>query len=152
MKTKIKSAGQSLVEFALILPLFMVLIMALFDIGRAVLYYAALNTAAREGTRFAIVQPANEYDTSEIYPLNCNIATSTANTKICDEITDKLFGISELSGSTILIDHFDNSNGDPLIWVGIELAYNPITPGLDLIGAFNLNVESQMLVTPIARE
>ena len=48
--------GQSLIEFVLLLPLLFLLVMGLFDIGRAVFYYATLNTAVREGTRFAIVQ------------------------------------------------------------------------------------------------
>jgi Flp pilus assembly protein TadG len=47
--------GQSLVEFALIIPLFLLLVMAVFDIGRFVIAQSALTNAAREGTRLAIV-------------------------------------------------------------------------------------------------
>ena len=153
MKTAKKVSGQSLVEFALLFPLLIFLVMGLFDIGRAVLYYAILNTAAREGTRFAIVQPAADYDTTEDYTngLNCDVATSTANTRICDEVKSKFFNIGDLSRSTITINHLDNSKGDPVISIGIELAYQPITPGLGLIGDFPMNVDSQMLLTPLAR-
>ena len=47
--------GQSMVEFALILPLFVLLLVGVFDFGRAVYAYNTINNAAREGGRFAIV-------------------------------------------------------------------------------------------------
>ncbi len=50
-----REGGQSLVEFALILPIFMVLVLGLFDGARAVWNYNTLAEAAREGSRYAIV-------------------------------------------------------------------------------------------------
>jgi Flp pilus assembly protein TadG len=47
--------GQSLVEFALILPIALILLLAVFDVGRAVFMYNGLTNAAREGARLAIV-------------------------------------------------------------------------------------------------
>jgi TadE-like protein len=47
--------GQSLVEFALVFPLAIILLMAVFDVGRAVFAYNGLTNAAREGARLAIV-------------------------------------------------------------------------------------------------
>lgn len=49
------SRGQALVEFALVIPLFLLLLLALFDLGRAVFAYNTLTNAAREGVRLAIV-------------------------------------------------------------------------------------------------
>lgn len=49
------SGGQGLVEFALVLPIIVLLIFAVFDAGRAVLLYTSLTNAAREGARLAIV-------------------------------------------------------------------------------------------------
>lgn len=48
-------SGQSLVEFALVLPLFLLIITGIFDVGRAVWQENTLAYAAREGTRYAIV-------------------------------------------------------------------------------------------------
>ena len=50
-----KTRGQGLVEFALVLPLFLVLIMAIVDLGSAVFAYNSITNAAREGARLAIV-------------------------------------------------------------------------------------------------
>ena len=49
------SDGQSLVEFALVLPLFLLLFFAIVDMGRAVFVYNSVTNAAREGARLAIV-------------------------------------------------------------------------------------------------
>lgn len=50
-----KRLGQALVEFALVIPIFLLLLIALFDLGRAVFAYNTLTNAAREGARLAIV-------------------------------------------------------------------------------------------------
>lgn len=47
--------GQSLVEFALVLPVLLLLFMGILDFGRAVFAYNSLSNAAREGARVAIV-------------------------------------------------------------------------------------------------
>lgn len=47
--------GQSLVEFALILPVFLLIVTGVFDVARAVWQENTLAYAAREGTRYAIV-------------------------------------------------------------------------------------------------
>ncbi len=54
--------GQSLVEFALILPIFILLLVGLFDFGRAIYGYNTISNAAREAARVAIVNQT----TSEI--------------------------------------------------------------------------------------
>jgi len=47
--------GQALVEFALIIPLVLLLMMSVFDFGRAIYALNAVGNAAREGVRTAIV-------------------------------------------------------------------------------------------------
>jgi TadE-like protein len=53
-----RSQGQGLIEFALVIPIFLLLMVSLFDLGRAVFAYNTLTNAAREGARMAIV---NQY-------------------------------------------------------------------------------------------
>jgi hypothetical protein len=47
--------GQSLVEFAVILPIFILVLMGIFDMGRAVYAYNTISNAAREAVRVGIV-------------------------------------------------------------------------------------------------
>lgn len=51
------SFGQSMVEFALILPIFVLFIIGIFDLGRAFFAYIAIANAAREGTRVFTFSP-----------------------------------------------------------------------------------------------
>jgi Flp pilus assembly protein TadG len=50
-----KPRGQALVEFALVIPIFILLMVALFDFGRVIWVNDTLATAAREAARYAIV-------------------------------------------------------------------------------------------------
>ncbi len=61
MRNRRGSRGQSVVEFALVLPIFLMLTVGVIDLGRGVYYYNTLANVAREGARFGIVlsDPAN---------------------------------------------------------------------------------------------
>ena len=47
--------GQALAEFALVLPVFLLMAMAIIDVGRGIYIYGVMSNAAREGARYAIV-------------------------------------------------------------------------------------------------
>jgi Flp pilus assembly protein TadG len=54
------SRGQGLVEFALVLPVLVLILFALLDAGRGVLAYAELANASRVGARVAIINQSND--------------------------------------------------------------------------------------------
>jgi hypothetical protein len=54
-RTRHAASGQGLAEFALVIPIFLVVLLAVFDLGRVVWANNVLNNAAREAARFAIV-------------------------------------------------------------------------------------------------
>jgi hypothetical protein len=54
-RTRTKSRGQAIVEFALVAPLFFLALFAIIEFGWYVYQVQTLNDAAREGTRYAIV-------------------------------------------------------------------------------------------------
>ena len=63
-----RTAGQAMVEFALVAPIFFLLLFSIIDFGRAVYYIQALNNAAREGARYAIVHGGNSLSPSGPMP------------------------------------------------------------------------------------
>ncbi|MGE3075445.1 MAG: TadE/TadG family type IV pilus assembly protein [Dehalococcoidia bacterium] len=76
-------AGQALVEFTMILPIFLLLLFALVDFGRGFYTWLLVTNAAREGARVAAVQkPQSEvyariYDSfCDSYPTNCTLDPS----------------------------------------------------------------------------
>lgn len=65
MRTRLADTrGQSLVEFAVVVPVFLMIVLGLFDGARAVWHYNTLAQATREGTRYAIVH--SEATTTQI--------------------------------------------------------------------------------------
>ena len=55
MTRRVSSRGQSLVETALVLPILLILLMGIFDFGRAIFAFNAVSNSAREAVRVAIV-------------------------------------------------------------------------------------------------
>ena len=53
------SRGQELVEYAIVFPVLMLLVLGIIEFGRIIYSYNAISNAAREGARFAVV-PANQ--------------------------------------------------------------------------------------------
>jgi hypothetical protein len=64
------AAGQALVEFSLVLPFFLLLLIGIFDFGRIVWARNALENAAREAARYAIVHGGTELTKCPIGPLD----------------------------------------------------------------------------------
>jgi Flp pilus assembly protein TadG len=82
--------GQSLVEFALILPLMLLVITGLFDVARAVWQQNTLAYAAREGTRYAIVHGASGSPAADPAAPSCG--TPQADPVICTQIPQVVRG------------------------------------------------------------
>jgi len=64
-----RHGGQSMVEFAVLAPVFFMLLLGTIDLGRAVYIYNSISDAAREGTRAAI-----PFDTP--LPTNANVVAA----------------------------------------------------------------------------
>ncbi len=132
MKSRRKSTGQSLVEFALTLPLVLLLVFTFLDLGRAVYYKSVLNNAVREGARYASVR---KEVTSE-------------------EVVDYMDSYSVAEQFSYPNPAF-TYDGD-YVTVSASYEFSPITPFLaQLLGEGNtlmLTAESTMLLAPIARQ
>lgn len=58
--------GQAMVEFALILPIFLLILCGILDFGWLFYNQLSLNNACREGARYAVVNTADGADTQAI--------------------------------------------------------------------------------------
>jgi Flp pilus assembly protein TadG len=56
------SRGQTLVEFALVAPMFFLVLFSIVEGARFIFYYEMLNNATRDGARYAIVHGENSFD------------------------------------------------------------------------------------------
>lgn len=60
MSPKQSDRGQSLLEFAIILPVLLIILAGVLDIGRLYFSYVAVTDAASEGVAYAATHPTNE--------------------------------------------------------------------------------------------
>ena len=74
------SRGQSMVEFALVLPILVLLLAGFFDLGRVVLGNDALSHAAREAARYAVVHGGSPYNLCPVGPPAADTVIPVAST------------------------------------------------------------------------
>ena len=56
--------GQDLIEYALVLPLFLLLVFGIIEFGLVIMSYNTIANAAREGARAGILPPSDDCDTA----------------------------------------------------------------------------------------
>lgn len=115
-----RTRGQSLVEFALVLPLFLVFVAACLDLGRVFYANISLNNAAREGAMAAAQQP-----------------TSFVANGACDPVTNMVTCRVQLESKDSMIEVADSDVG-----VACSVAGCPELPGsfvtVEVRGSFRL--------------
>ncbi len=79
-----KRNGQSLVEFALVLPIFLILVITAMEVGLAVYTYIAVYTASREASRYAAA--SGSLASGTLYYQDCDGIRAKA-TKILPGVT-----------------------------------------------------------------
>lgn len=80
--------GQAMVEFALILPIFLLILCGIIDFGWLFYNQLSLNNACREGARYAVVNTAEDASTQAIINHIENSTTTVfANDGVDIEIT-----------------------------------------------------------------
>lgn len=102
-----RPAGQAMVEFALIAPIFFLLLFGIIEGGRFILYYETLNNATREGARYAIVHgyntscaaggPSGEMEPPRPAP-SCH---DPSGANVVQRVKNSAFG---MLGSSVIVD------------------------------------------------
>jgi hypothetical protein len=136
MKNMAVRKGQALVEFALVIVLLIFILSGLFDLGRAMMDYAILNTAVREGTRYAVTRGVND---SGIIPT-------------IEGYYFKSIGLAANVSLPVITSGGTSSN--PTVIIRISYNFEPFTPGLKLLfsdGIIPIDVQSEMLLAPNAK-
>jgi Flp pilus assembly protein TadG len=98
MKCLRNEKGQSLVEFSIILPLLLLLLMGIFEFGLMLNSYLTIHNSAREGARLGIVAGSD----SEINELITNISPTLDTENIIVNITPSEG--SRESGGTLTVE------------------------------------------------
>ncbi len=125
--------GQSLAEFALVLPIFLILVFAIVDFGMGFHAWITVTNSAREGARVGAVHP----------PLNVSGSPCNGKASLNQCIEDRVRATADLANqSTKMTVTITNANGQPgqSVVVGVNYQYDLITPLAGLIQFVSGNV------------
>jgi Flp pilus assembly protein TadG len=118
--------GQSVVELALILPVFLLFVLGVLDLGRAVYTQTVLSNAVREGCRLAVIDTVTTQTVIlKVVQTAVGVALSPANVTVSGART---------AGTTVT--------------VSASFVYVPVTPMIGQIvgAAITLRASSAMVV------
>jgi Flp pilus assembly protein TadG len=151
-----RSAGQGLMEFALVLPLIVLLVTGAVDVGRAVFAYNTLANAARHGARVAAVNqlapPNTVTSCNEDMPIE-DVTQPHWSAKACTAWSSLTMGVRPADVSLVYADPPDDPlldcsaalHPNCLVTVSVSATWRPITPVVSsLVGAIQLSATSQM--------
>ena len=121
--------GQALVEFALIVPLFLTLLVAVVDFGRVVWANDTLANAAREGARFAIVHGGSKSTACPVGPPVTGVTVVPSASPSCPNPSPSKQSIIDVASA------FSVAGGSPLT---VDVCYGlACTGSTDAVGATN---------------
>ena len=139
--------GQALVEFALILPIFVLILVGLFDFGRAIYAFNTVNQAAREAARLAIVDQTIAHVQAEGASSAVSLGVDAADVVV--DFRDR--NTPDTPGSCTAAVVGDDNNTDGIVLclavVTVPYQYEAATPIIgNLVGAIQIEGESRFKV------
>jgi Flp pilus assembly protein TadG len=139
--------GQSLVEFALIVPIFVLVLIGIFDFGRAIYAFNTINQAAREAARLAIVDQTISHIRDEA--VESSVSLRIDATDIVVDFRDR--DTPDDEGSCVGAVSGDDNNQQSIVScfavVTVRYEYEAATPIIGaLVGTINMEGESRFKV------
>ena len=165
-----RASGQGLVEFSLVIPIFVVMLFGIVDFGRVIWARNSLENAAREGARFAIVHGGSASQTCPMGPASALVRVPPADTTSCpvySPLTTPIkdvalsFAIAPGTGASATVCYHTagtTCTGDTnspatitnirgsAVTVRVTSTLNLIVPSLLHLGSFAVTGESTMLI------
>jgi Flp pilus assembly protein TadG len=125
--------GQALVEFSLAIIVFLVLLMAVFDFGRAIMQYNGVAQAAREIARVTAVHEGTDFTTTAGRSAETNAVIATQK-RLIPNLQDPTITCVDIDGTVITTGCVEGK------WINVSIIapYTPITPLLGLVGTWDL--------------
>jgi Flp pilus assembly protein TadG len=139
--------GQSLVEFALILPIFVLVLVGVFDLGRAVFAFNTISQAAREGARLAIVDQTISHIQDEASKTSVSLGVDPTDVTIEFRDREALDTPNSCAGAIAGDDNNHPSIVRCMVIVTVPYDYDAATPILgDILGTLQMEARSQFKV------
>jgi Flp pilus assembly protein TadG len=136
--------GQTLVEFALILPVFLLLLLGIMDLGRAVYDSSTLSNSAREGARLGITDQMCR----DIWVRAKDHAVGiAADTTVAIEVRDPAGALVGTCPAIPTATDFVLSHYGDVVHVTVTYTYQAATPVIGrIVGTISLKGESKFAI------
>jgi hypothetical protein len=140
------SRGQSLAEFALIAPLFFMLLFGIIEAGRFIYFYETLNNATRDGARYAIVNGANSLTCPTGPPFAGSTPCDPAGDDVVDRVRESALGMlpSAITVTPVWSNPANNGRGST-VTVTATYSYSSLVPLVPL-PVITVEAESSLVV------
>jgi Flp pilus assembly protein TadG len=139
MNLRRSERGQSLVEFAVILPILVLLLVGIFDLGHVVWTNDAISNAAREAARYAIVHGGSDSTPCPVGPAPAELTLPAASAS-CPHPSPSIQSIKDRAAQWLA-----GVGGNTNVWVCYG-AVASCTSDTNAVGALNTR-GSQVTVT-----
>ena len=139
-----KSRGQGIVEFALVVPIFLALTFGIIELGWLVYNNHTVSNATREGARYAMVNGSR----------GAEISGSVADADSVRPIVEERAGHLSSNIDAVYVGfHCSNGGSDctpeepgSLVTVETTYTYQPVVGAIVGVGSFQLTSESTVIV------
>jgi hypothetical protein len=138
MRTADRERGQALVEFSLTIVIFLVLLMAIVDLGRGIYMFNGVAQAAREVARVTSVHPGTGFGNSAE-----TAAVVGTQKKLIPNLGNPTFACVDIDDSAVaLVGGKCPASLGYRVKVTFVAPYKPVTPVMGLIGTWNMSSTS----------
>ena len=108
MHTRHRERGNAMVETAIVLPLLLLMMVGIFEVGRAYETWQVLTNAAREGARAAIL-PSGDADTSEAiirkYMTDGQLNNAASASVVVDRSATMTVNGTSMAATQVVVDY-----------------------------------------------
>jgi hypothetical protein len=137
-----RTRGQALVEFALVVPWFFLMLFGIIEAGRFIYYYETLSNATREGARYAIVNGANTLGCPSGPPAPGTSGCDVAGNNVVARVRQSALGMAGVGVTPTWAP--DNGRGST-VRVDATYTYRSLIPIVPL-PQITVNAESTLVV------
>ncbi|MGZ8800395.1 MAG: TadE/TadG family type IV pilus assembly protein [Aeromicrobium sp.] len=157
--------GQTLVEFALVFPLFIVMVFGLIDVGRLVYMHSTLSQAAREGARLAAVEASwmgsSDASCGAVGGPVCPANVTALQTHVVAAVNRMVAPFGSVAGSQVYVQCTPPASPPTGEWTGVscmskaakntvsvrvEMTFGPITPLNGVVGPITTSASASMVI------
>ncbi len=131
---RVGQQGQALVEFAIAITVFLVLLLGVVDLGRAIYQYNGVSQAAREIARTTSVHPGTDFTKTSGQSAE-TLSVIGVQQSLVPNLGSPVFSCVDVAGTSISTGCVP---GD-FVKVAVTAPFTPVTPILGLIGTWNLS-------------